>query len=93
MLSQQVGHRLELSHRHVDTVLVQTFSTIAQKLSEHEPVAVKHFGKFEVRFRKGWLGKHPVSGRHTSIDGRYFVSFSPGKKLKEKVAGSKGREQ
>jgi nucleoid DNA-binding protein len=92
MLSQEVGNRLGLSRRHVDVVLVQTFSMIAQRLYEHEPVMVKHFGKFEVRFRKGWLGRHPLTHQRTSINGRYFVSFSPGKKLKEKVANLASRQ-
>jgi nucleoid DNA-binding protein len=92
MLSQEVADRLGLSCRNVDMMLVQAFSTITRELCKHEPVKVKHFGKFEIRFRKGWHGRHPATRRRTAIDGRYFVSFSPGKMLKEKVADPKIRQ-
>lgn len=87
MLSQQVAKHLGQPHRNVDKILVQMFSTIVQKICRHEPVKLKYFGKFEVRARRGWVGRHPATGRRVKVRERYFVSFIPGKELKKKVEG------
>jgi nucleoid DNA-binding protein len=86
MLSQKVAGRLGIPQRTVDMILVETFSEITRNLCQHQPVKLKHFGKFDVRFRKGWRGRHPVTHLRTAVKERYFVSFSPGKKLKEKLS-------
>lgn len=77
MLSEEVGERLALSHHHVDTILVEMFSTIVRKLCEHEPVKLELFGRFEIRTRKGRHSRRPETGRLVSIPERSIAWFTP----------------
>jgi len=87
MLSKEVARRLGLSQRRTDKILVQTMSTIVASLCEHEPVKLEDFGKYEIKLRKGWRGRHPQSGSRVLIQDRFTLIFRPGKKMKERVAG------
>ena len=57
------------------------------RLCRHEPVKLEDFGKFEVRLRKGWRGRHPETGERILVRSRYAVCFGPGKKIRRLVTG------
>ena len=87
MLSERVAEQLDMPLNHADAIILQAFSSIVQAVCEGRPVKLRHFGKFEIRSRRGWRGVHPTSGRRVTIRERQFIAFAPGKTLAEKVAG------
>jgi len=87
MLSEQVADRLGISNLHADKILVQMFATITERLGEREPVRLKSFGKFKVRWQKGRRGRHPSTGGHISIPARWVVRFLPSKNLNNLPTG------
>lgn len=89
MVTKEVSRRTGLSHRRADRILVQALTTILSSLSRHETVKLEDFGKFEIKLRRGWKGRHPQSGGRVLIQDRFSLSFRPGKKLKERVAERK----
>ena len=84
-LSKKVSSKAGISERRVDKIIVNALSAIVQGLSQHQHVKLENFGKFEVKLRKGWNGRHPASGKQTRIHDRPTVRFTPGKNLKQKL--------
>jgi nucleoid DNA-binding protein len=48
------------------------------------------FGTFERRTRAPRVGTNPATGKPLNIPQKQFVSFKPGKTLKERIAALKG---
>lgn len=88
-LSKQVSSKAGMSQRRADKIIINALSAIIGSLSKHQEVKLEDFGKFEVKPRKGWNGRHPVSGKQTRIQGRPTVRFTPGKNLKQKLSDPK----
>jgi DNA-binding protein HU-beta len=85
-LSKQVSSKSGISQRRVDKIIVNALSTITRSLGQHQNVKLEDFGKFEVKMRKGWNGRHPGSGEETPVPDRPTIRFKPGKSLKQKLA-------
>jgi len=88
-ISKQVSSKAGMSHRRADKIIIKALSAIIGSLSKRQEVKLENFGKFEVKERKGWNGRHPVSGKQTRIQNRPAVRFTPGKNLKQKLADTK----
>jgi nucleoid DNA-binding protein len=86
MLSKQISDTLEIPQSQADTIIAQTFATMMQCLSEHEPVNIQGFGNFEIRSRKSRKSRHPTTGEEVQINDGFTIRFRPGKKMKELIA-------
>lgn len=70
-----------MSLKAVDAV----FEAIADSLVQGEKVVLVGFGAFEVRQRKGRVGRNPQTGEPVEVPARRVPAFSAGKLLKERV--------
>ena len=57
--------------------------------SEEAKVLVAGFGTFERRVRAERVGTNPATGKRLNIAAKNYVSFKPGKTLRERIAEMK----
>ena len=69
----------------VKKVVQKTLDYIVDSLSKGETVALRNFGVFKVKSRKGRMGRNPRTGEAVPIPGKKVVTFKPGLVMKEKV--------
>ncbi len=55
--------------------------------TEDAKVLVAGFGTFERRVRAERVGTNPATGKRLKIPAKNYVSFKPGKTLRERIAG------
>ena len=50
------------------------------------------FGLFEAKFRASRIGRNPRTGEQVPVSERRMVSYHPGKRIKEVIAGAERLE-
>ena len=80
-IAAETGLTRSMSLKAVDAV----FEAIADSLVQGEKVVLVGFGAFEVRQRKGRVGRNPQTGEPVEVPARRVPAFSAGKLLKERV--------
>ncbi len=70
----------------VDAIFNANKGIIAVELDADRKVTVPGFGTFATRKRKAREGRNPATGTAIKIPARKYVTFKPGKTLKDKVA-------
>lgn len=78
------------TRRQVAEILAHALAEIDRSLLGGERVRLNQFGRFEVRYRAGRMGKNPRTGEEMAIAGRNYVAFVPSKTLQRKVRQGKG---
>lgn len=66
----------------VDQIVSATFDTVAESLQEGKIVAIKDFGKFEVRHREARTARNPRTGESVLVDAKTVPKFSFARSLK-----------
>lgn len=90
-LINRITKAIGMSKRQVSAVLSQALTEIDDLLALGEAIRLNGFGRFEVRYRAGRMGKNPRTGEEMAIAGRNRVVFVPSKTLQRKVRGRAGR--
>lgn len=83
----RVSNKLGLTQSEVAKVIETTFDTISEALSNGQRWELRDFGVFEVKTRAARIGRNPRTGAQVPVPERRVVTFRPGKKMKEVVAG------
>lgn len=83
----RVSNKLGLTQSEVSKVIESTFDTIAGALADGQRWELRDFGVFEVKTRASRIGRNPRTGAQVPVPERRVVTFRPGKKMKEVVAG------
>ncbi len=83
----RVANRLGMTQSDVAKVIEGTFDTISDALAEGKRWELRDFGVFEVKTRASRIGRNPRTGEKVPVPERKVVTFRPGKKMKEVVAG------
>ncbi len=83
----QVANRLGMTQSDVAKIIEGTFDTISKSLAEGNRWELRDFGVFEVKTRASRIGRNPRTGDQVPVPERRVVTFRPGKKMKEEVAG------
>ena len=83
----RVSNKLGLTQSEVAKVIESTFDTISEALANGERWELRDFGVFEVKTRASRIGRNPRTGAQVPVPERRVVTFRPGKKMKEVVAG------
>lgn len=76
----------ETARRAVDAVL----DTIEGSLCAGRQVAIKGFGRFEIRERRGRTGRNPRTGALVTVPPRQAVAFVASARLKQAVQVASG---
>ena len=83
----RVANQLEMTQSEVAKVIENVFDTISSSLAEGERGELRDFGVFEVKTRASRIGRNPRTGDQVPVPERRVVTFRPGKKMKEIIAG------
>jgi len=86
-LSDTVAERLGISRKRAMRTVNTVLRVITDLLREKRKVAVKGFGTFESRTRKGRAYKHPKTGESVEVPDKGTVVFKPSKNLLVKLHG------
>ncbi|MEX2582355.1 MAG: HU family DNA-binding protein [Gemmatimonadota bacterium] len=92
-LIDRVAQKAEMSKaaaaRVVDVIFDASSGAIAEAVQAGKQVTIPGFGRFRAKERAARKGRNPQTGKEIEIPASTVVSFSPGKGLKETVAGRK----
>ncbi len=86
-LSDTVAEKLGISRKRAMRTVNAVLRVISDLLRDKGKVAVKGFGTFESRTRKGRAYKHPKTGESVVVPDKGTVVFKPSKNLLAKVHG------
>jgi len=81
MLTEAVSLKVGGSRRQAARILDAVLDSITDLLANKGRVAVKGFGTFERRIRKGRAYKHPVTGKSIEVADKETILFKPSKNL------------
>lgn len=86
-LLEIISSRFPLVSRSVvNQVVSETFKEISGSLQEGKVVAIKDFGKFEVRHRAARLARNPQTGEQVEVAEKTVPKFSFAKALKTSLS-------
>lgn len=83
----RVANKLGMTQSDVSKIIEGTFDTISQSLANGQRWELRDFGVFEVKTRASRIGRNPRTGDQVPVPERRVVTFRPGKRMKELVAG------
>ena len=81
ILSEAVAQELNVPRRTAARVLDAVLDSIQDLLRSRGKVAVKGFGTFERRIRKGRAYKHPLTGKSIHVADKETIMFKPSDQL------------
>ncbi len=85
-LVMRISSETGLDQQQVATVVQKTLDCITEALGKGDKVELRNFGVFEVRIRKGRIGRNPsVPTVNVPIPQRAIVKFKMGKKMGDQV--------
>ena len=91
MLAAAIGEKFGDSRRSAAVVLDGVLDSIRDLLAERGKVAIKGFGTFERRIRKGRAYKHPVTKEVIDVPNRETIVFVPSDELVRATTSQKSR--
>ncbi len=93
ILSEAVAQELNVPRRTAARVLDAVLDSIQDLLRTRGKVAVKGFGTFERKIRKGRAYKHPLTGKSIDVADKETIMFKPSDQLIESTkTGSAARQ-
>ena len=81
ILAEAVAQELNVPRRTAARVLDAVLDSIQDLLRTRGKVAVKGFGTFERRIRKGRAYKHPLTGKSIDVADKETIMFKPSDQL------------
>ena len=81
ILADKVADELNVPRRTAARVLDAVLDAVSELLHTRGKVAVKGFGTFERRIRKGRAYKHPLTGESIDVANKETVIFKPSDQL------------
>ena len=81
-ISEEIG----LTQLQTKEIVQKTFNAIVEALVEEGRIELRNFGVFEVKIRKGRVGRNPNKPEtDVPIPARAMVKFKAGKEMRAKV--------
>ena len=82
----RIASETGLAQNYVTGVVQKTLDYISDELAASRDIELRGFGVFEVKVRKGRIGRNPNKpADEVNIPERVVVKFRPGKDLKKRV--------
>ena len=78
---------LSLSRAEASKILDAFLEEIYEALARGEPVKLRSFGSFNVRSKRGRIGRNPKTGAEAEITPRKVLTFNPSPLLVARVNG------
>jgi DNA-binding protein HU-beta len=92
ILAERVAQELNVPRRTAARVLDAVLDSVSDLLRGRGKVAVKGFGTFERKIRKGRAYKHPLTGQSIAVADKETIMFKPSDQLISSTrTGSKPR--
>jgi nucleoid DNA-binding protein len=91
-LAEKLADKCDLTRARASEILDCVFSTesgngiIAVELDAGREVVITGFGTFATKHRAARMGRNPSTGAAIQLPAKNYVTFKPGKGLKERVA-------
>ena len=73
-------------------LIEEFFGTISNSLTKGYNVKIGGFGKFSLRDKPARPGRNPVTMEEVEISARRVVTWTPSKKLKERILGNEQQD-
>lgn len=80
-LAERIADELSVPRRSATRILDAVLDSVRDLLRENRRVAVKGFGTFDCKKRKGRAYKHPVSGKSIEVPDKDTILFRPSDQL------------
>lgn len=80
-----IATRTGLTKSYAERALYEALYAITKAMRNGEDVTLQGFGTFSVKTRQARTGRNPQTGEPIEIPASQYVSFKPGKALKESV--------
>ena len=87
-LVDHVAAAVQLPKAQTDAVLTQCLQAIMDALQAGESVALRGFGRFQLRHRQPRAGRNPRTGEPIPIPAKAVPTFTAGKAFQERVQPS-----
>ncbi len=84
----RIASKLGMTQNDAARIIEGIFETISRSLAEGKRWELRDFGVFEVKTRASRMGRNPRTGEQVPVPERRVVTFRPGKKMKELIAGT-----
>lgn len=89
---EQIAEKAQTSKaaaaRVMDAIFDSASGTIAEAVKAGQQVSIPGFGRFKARNRPARKGRNPKTGAEIDIPERTVIAFSPGKGLRDTLAGT-----
>jgi nucleoid DNA-binding protein len=87
ILAESVAHELNLPRRTATIVLDSVLDSITDLLRQRGRVAIKGFGTFERKIRKGRSYTHPLTRKSIQVDDKETIMFRVSDQLTDAITG------
>ena len=84
-LADQLVEECGIKKKEAKVIVDITFRTIKDVLSTQNNVDIAGFGKFQLKERKGYIGKNPKTNTTITVPAIRSIVFKPSKALKDTV--------
>lgn len=83
ILADHIGELLNVPRKTSNQVLDAVLDSMVELLRTRGKIAIKGFGTFERRIRKGRAYKHPLTGVNVEVPDREMIMFKPSDQLND----------
>ena len=87
-LVRRIAEETALTHVKAEEAVDAVVDEIKSALQQGDAVILRRFGSFQVRDKRGRVGRNPKTGQEADIRARRVVRFKSGNALKDAVNGS-----
>jgi DNA-binding protein HU-beta len=91
-LIEAVAKSTKQTKTNVEETLNALMAAVQTSLVKGENVQLIGFGTFAVEARAARIGRNPATGKELKIPAKKVAKFKVGSKLKDAVAGKKGKK-
>jgi len=89
LVSRVVKKMPQLPEKDVELGINQIFECMSEALSKGEPIRIRGFGSFTVRYRPPRNAHNPKTGEKVITLPKHAPYFKPGKELRNRINASK----
>src|SRR5438094_2934510 len=90
-LIEEVLRITELPRKESETIVETIFDSIIQSLQQGQKIAIRGFGSFRTRERRGRVGRNPKTGAKVEVPAKKIPFFKTSKELKDFVISAEAQ--
>ncbi|MEE8428160.1 MAG: integration host factor subunit beta [Gammaproteobacteria bacterium] len=82
-----------LNTKDLELAVKSLLEQMSQALASGERIEIRGFGSFSLHYRPPRIGRNPKTGDAVALSAKYVPHFKPGKELRERVNGSRAKDE